>query len=175
MKSDPVRLGSIVLHPRMPGVLPAILPTMIRVLDSDPWIRDNWQDWWPYWHMSWVCGLDDDGWIVRNVSGNGVTYPHLDSFPGPLVIVNWLPELTPADCRAFDKHFPCRGYDVIGYAFCAMNRLSRGLFPAIQDKNLYCWEDIANLAYFFGRPWMPFGEMAYMPLFVKAWRLRGTA
>jgi hypothetical protein len=165
--SDSIRLGSILLHKRA-GPLAAFLSFLIRYLDPDPWVRQNWQVWGVFWHTSWVCGAMLDGdWLVRSIEGRGVVYRELGTFDGHYTVVNRLPELTAADCIEFINHHPARGYDGIGYLFTALNRLTRGWFPAVVDRNLFCWEDVSNLCDRFGRPWTAYGEMAYLPNLIK--------
>jgi hypothetical protein len=163
-----IRLGSILLHDRSGPLAGSLVPVM-KLLDPDPWVRKNPDHWDDYWHMSWVCRWDylRDEWIVRSIEGKGIVYRSIKSFTSFYYVCNWLPELLPDECEEFIKYHPAIGYDGIGYLFCALNRLTRGVFPAIVDRNLYCWEDVSNLCDRFGRPFMAYGEMPYYPRFFK--------
>jgi hypothetical protein len=135
--------------------------------------------------MSFVCGCDDrtNEWIVRSVEGSGwkgvikwglfhipdkdaIKYRLLSEFKD-YKTVNWLRKLDQEEIDQYIDTHPCKGYDIIGYFQCSANRLSRGLIPAVENKGLYCWEDVCELCEAFNKPFMTLGEMAYMPEFVK--------
>jgi hypothetical protein len=165
-----IKLGSILLFPRG-GVLANVLSVLIKFLDPDPWVRNNWRVWSKYWHMAIVVGWDSkyNDWVVRSVEGGGAKYRNLKDFKYQPAVFNLITEeIDTDDISGYIQHHPCKGYDALGYIACAANRLSRGVIPAVEGRWMYCWEDSCEFCEFFGEEWMPYGEMAYMPVFVKA-------
>lgn len=168
-----MKLGTILLHKRA-GTLAFVLSTLIHYLDPDPWVRQNYKLWGHLWHMSFICGWDNNhhDWIVRSVGARGVEYKRLSEFK-EVTPVNWFDEsklgldldIIDAYC---DAH-PCKGYYGFGYIVAFFNRITRGRFPAFEKKGrMYCWQDVAEFCEFGGKEWQPYGEMAYMPTFFKA-------
>jgi hypothetical protein len=162
-------IGTIVLHKRA-GPLAWCLCWPMRFIDPDPWVREHFDTWGKYWHMSFVCRWDNENkdWVVRSVEGSGIKYRLLNSFPeGSTVQVNWLPHVDTDEVEEYCQTHPCKGYDAIGYIQCAVNRLTRGLIPAVRNRWLYCWEDVSMFCEWAGHGWTPYFDMPYMPAFIK--------
>jgi hypothetical protein len=167
-----IKSGTLFLHPRS-GFLPFVLSWLIRWLDPDPWVRKNFKVWGKYWHLTFAYAWEpkQSDWGLRSVEGTGIKYRTLRSFKDAPTPVNWISSGTlGVDQSVIDNYCLCndmKGYDGVGYIFTALNRLTRGVFPAIENKHFYCWEDNAEFCECMGQEWMPYGEMAYMPVLVK--------
>lgn len=167
-----IKVGTLLLHPKS-GPTAAILSLLMRLIDPDPWVRQNYKIWGQYWHLSFVTGLDPKthDWIVRSVEGHGIKYRLLSSFKARPIPFNWLntgPDGADQDkVDDYKRNHSCMGYDTIGYVQCATNRLSRGLIPAMRNRFLYCWEDVSMFCDAFNQPWTPYYKMPYMPVLIK--------
>ncbi len=163
------KLGSILLFPRG-GFIANLLYWPIRFFDPDPWVRKNHKVWGRYWHMAFITGKDSryDEWVARSVELGGTHYRRLSEFKKVPVVVNWIATTDSLMVWDYLQQHAIREYSALGYLICTLNRLTRGIFPAWERKGkMYCWQDAAEWAEFNADEWMPYGEMAYMPLFVK--------
>jgi hypothetical protein len=176
------QLGSNLLFPRgnfLHNPIAVSLSTIDRYLDPDVWVKANYAIHGQYWHMAWICGKWADGdWMVRSMNGQGAEYLRLSQIK-EYKLVNWGRKLTQDECDDYIDHIECVGYDVLGYVWCALNRITNNKFPKVVDNRFYCWEDVSYKDDFFGQSWMNednmgYCQMPFMPLFIQQAILKGV-
>jgi len=192
-----IRLGSILLWKRS-GPIAGCLAPLIKYIDRDDWIRQNWQLWWPWWHCSQIVGYDSkEGWILDEANaGNkeqwfkesGVWWKHEDlSMLGgdrrvPLnrlgkdyLVVNWLPELTEERCDEFIATYACSGYNPFDYLAVALSRTRLPKWMQLQILSCLqeCWDRTGLFCCFAGKPYQKYNEEPFMPELIHQATLAG--
>lgn len=197
MRDDDIRLGSILLWPRR-GPLAGILAPAIKHFDSDPWVRENWREWWHVWHTAQVVGYDPFyGWIIDEVvAGKNETWRRLGTGDfwvedglttgdrrvplddvinerGKPRVINWVQvEVSQEKCDRFIESYAADRYDGLDYLWVILSRITRGRFPRIINRYQYCWARTAKFAAHCGWPWSLYYEMPFMPVLTKESALR---
>lgn len=127
-----------------------------EILSRLIWLFERWWDRWG-WHTAFVCGEDNDGWLICEAIAQGVSVTPLKNYGLEYRVHRWFDEPpSKRKVNAYVKSVIGADYDVAIYFWTGLQYLIRHLInhriPRLLDNRYTCWENVFFFCYEMGNP-----------------------
>ena len=163
------KAGDSMAFPLSNNIVEVILSGILSIFDST-WRRRREKP----WHMGLIIKVLDEGEVVTMqaiASGvHFVTYNSIDDL-SECKFYRWLDAIDEDKLHAWAAKHERRRYDVAGYLWTALGAISMFAlkYPfKVVDRNMFCWEVVAEAYRYLGRECQPEEEPVLISRMINA-------